>query len=299
MKTKLLSFFMLSILMFTLSAQAKKVSLRLNLQQGTIYEMVMTSDNFIDQEMMGQKMKINQNMEMVFSYKVLDILPDANFRIEYSMVRMKMKMNINGQEVNLDSESTDVSDPMNEVLKGLNSLKLKIELNSKGHVERVEGLEQYSEKLASNPQMAQTMQMFTNEANFISFYGQTFNYFPENGIEKNDKWSSAYKIPSLMNMEAIMNFEVSAIEKEEIALNVTSDVNMEGPVEQMGFKIDMKSTGTQTGTMKIDPADGWLRQSDLTQKFDVTMKMKNPQSGEDLIIPMVLNSITKITVSKK
>ena len=73
---------------------------------------------------------------------------------------------------------------------------------------------------------------------------------------------------------------------------------MEGQVEPLGFKADMKAKGTQTGTMDIDSSDGWVRRSDLTQKFDVNMKMKNPDSDEKTNIQMVINSVTKIACNK-
>lgn len=299
MKTKLITLLVILILLAANAAQAKKLMLRLNLKKGTTYEMTMATTSNIDQEMMGQKMKIDQKIDMVFSYHVLDVLPNKNYLIEYSFGKTKLSVNVNGQEMNFDSESADQTNPMNASLKGLDTYKLKLEINPKGKVERIEGVDQIAKEMAANQQLAQSMQMFTNDASFMSFVGQTFNYFPENEIDKNDKWTSSYKIPSLMNMEASMNFEVTAIEKDMISLNVNSDINMEGPVEQSGYKFDMKSTGSQTGTMTIDSADGWVRQSELTQKFDVNLKMKNPQSGEDMEIPMLVNSVTNITVNKK
>lgn len=300
MKTKLITLFIIAILLVLNAVQAEsKVLLRLNLHKGTTYQMTMAMNNNIDQEMMGQKMKIDQKMGMVFSYQVLDVLPNKNFMIEYSIMKVKMNMNINGQEMNFDSEGTDAGNPMNASLGSLVSNKLKIELDPKGQVERVEGLEEYTKKLSENPQMAQSLQMFADENNFKSFIGQTFNYFPENEVVKGDKWTSSFKLPAMMNMETTMNFEVADIKTDQISLNFTSDVNLNSPIEKNGMKMDMKMTGTQNGSMTIDPIDGWLRSSDLTQKFDMKIKMKNPQTGEDMEIPMLMNSVVKTTVVKK
>ena len=298
MKIKLPALFIITFLLLANISQAKKVTLKLKLHKGTTFEMNMISNNIIDQEMMGQKMRIDQKMEMTFSYQVLNILPTKNFLIEYSLVKVKMDINMGGQEVHIDSDKPDPSNPMNTSLTSLISSKLKFEMNPKGQIEKVEGLEEFSKKLGENPQMAQTMSIFMDDKSFESFVGQVFNYFPENKIKKGDKWSSSCKIPSLMNLETIMNFEVAAIEKDKISLNVKSDVNMEGKVEPSGFKVDLKSKGTQMGTMEIDPSDGWLQQSDLTQKFDVNMKMKNPDTNEEMNIPVVINSVTKITCIK-
>ncbi|HEX7584512.1 MAG TPA: DUF6263 family protein [Prolixibacteraceae bacterium] len=300
MKSRLVPLFLISILLVANSIEAKsKALLRLNLQKGSVYEMTLVSTSNIDQEMMGQKMKIDQKMEMVYAYQVLDVLANKNFQIEYSIVSTKLNTTMNGQEKNHDSGSSDQSDPMNSILKDICSTKLMLEINPRGQVEHVEGLDAYAKKLAGNPQLAQSMSMFTDEVSFSSFVGQTFNYFPEKEIKKGDKWTSFFKLPSMMNMETTLNFEVASMDKHETVLNVLSDVNLDSPVEQAGMKMNMKMTGTQTGTMTIDNRDGWFRSSELNQKFNLNLKMKNPQSGEYMEIPMVVNAVTKMTVIKK
>jgi hypothetical protein len=299
MKTKLITLIIVTILLAanTVGA-ASKVQLRLNLQKGATYEMKMSSINQIEQEMMGQKIKIDQKIEMVFTYTVLDILPDKNFLIEYSFSQMKMDMNMNGQEIKLDSESTN-GNPMNATIKDLLSFKLKLTLSPKGQVIKAEGLDEYAKKLSGNQQLAQAMKMFTDENNFKSFFAQTFNYFPENEVSVGDQWESVVKMPELMDVGISMNFEVVAIENNQIHLNFKSIVDMETPVEQMGMKMNVKMAGTQSGKITVNATDGWMRSSDLNQKFDMKIKMKNPQSGEDMEIPMVTNSVTNIVGVKK
>lgn len=300
MKTKLIAFFIVSLLLTAQCMEAKsKVLLRFNLQKGSSYEVTMKMSNLIDQQMAGHPMKIDQQMEMGIVYEVLDVLPNQNYLIEYSMQDMSLNMNINGQEMKMDTKDTAQSNPMHNVLKGFALNKLKMEINSRGQVQRVEGLDEYIKNLSQNPQLAQSMQMFSSEENFKSFMEQTFNYFPEAEVKEGDKWSTSYKLPGMMNMESTMNFELASIEKEQVVLNVTSDVKIDSPIEQNGFKMNVKMTGTQTGSMTIDTSDGWLRESDLTQKFDMNMKMNNPQSGEEMEIPMIMSSVAKITVVKK
>ena len=299
MKTKLITLFIVAIL-FVANAvgAAPKVQLRLNLQKGTTYEMKMNSINQIDQEMMGQKVKIDQKIEMVFAYTVLDVLPDKNFLVEYSLQSMKLHMNMNGQEMNVDSESAD-SNPMNNAIKDLLSLKLKLTLNPKGQVEKVDGLDEYVQKISGNQQVAQAMKMYTDEDSFKSFFAQTFNYFPENEVSVGDQWKSVVKTPELMNVEIAMIFEVAAIENNQIYLNFKSIVDMETPVEQMGMKMNVKMAGNQSGKITVNSTDGWISTADQIQKFDLKIKMKNPQSGEDMDIPMVINSVTNIVGGKK
>lgn len=296
MKRNHIVLFIITILLATNVVQAEsKVLFRLDLQKGTVYEMTTLTNNSINQEMMGQKIKIDQEMEMVLSYHVLDVLPNKNFMIEYSVLKMKVNMIVNGQETKLNSESSDANDPMINAVKSIP--KLKLEINPKGLVEKVEGFE--VKNLTQDPRMSQFLEMFMNDKSFKTFIGQMFNYFPDNEVEKGDKWTSSFQMPSMMNMETTMNYEVADISNGQIALFVLSNVDIATPIEQAGMKVDMKMTGTQTGNMLIDLEDGIVRSSEINQKFDVNMKMKNPQSGEDMEIPMNVFSVVKITGIRK
>jgi hypothetical protein len=299
MRTKLITLSFVVIFIASNVLAGSSTLLRLNLKKGTTYEMTMITNTNIDQAIMGQNMKVDQKMEMVCLYKVMDVLPNKNFLIEYSIAKVKMNMSMNGNEMNVDSESPDTTNAMNSLSRGLVSKKMTIELNRTGKVERIEGLDSFIKQSSANPLMAQSLKMFSNDSSFISYIGQTFNYFPKNEVKKGDKWSSSYKLPAMMNMAISMNFEVADIIKNQITLNVNSDVNVEAPIEQMGQKINIKVTGTQNGNIAIDASDGWLRSSNLVQKLDMKMIMKNPQSGEEMEIPIVLNSVSKIAVLKK
>lgn len=299
MKTKLIALFIITFLFASMSlCAANKVNLRLNLQKGRSYEMKMSSANQIDQEMMGQKVKINQKIDMVFNYVILDVLADKNALIEYSFQSMKMNMNMNGQEMNMDSESSD-GNPMNAAIKNLLLQKLKLTVNPKGEILKVEGLDEYAKKLSGNQQLAQAMKMFADENSFKAFFAQIFNYIPENEITVGDQWKSVVKMPELMDVGITMAFEVTAIENDQVYLNFKSIVDTETPVEQMGMKMNVKINGAQNGKMTINALDGWILSSDLNQQFNMKIKMKNPQSGEDMEIPMVTNSVTNIVCVKK
>lgn len=299
MKIKLIALFFVTLFLAAQTVKAdSKALLRLKLKKGSAYEMTMVSDNKIDQEMNGKPMKILQKIEMVIFYQVLDVLPKNIFEIEYSFQKMKMSMNVNGQQMNMDSDSTS-DDPMSAVLKDLFALKIKVKMNSKGQILEIGGMEEYAQKMSANPQLAQSMKMFVDEKNFKTFVEQTFSYFPEDKVKVGSKWNNSTKIPSLMNLDIAMNYEVANILKDKIILNVTSDVNMESPVEENGMKLYVKIAGTQAGTMAISRSDCFASSSELTMNYDFKMKMKNPQSGEEMEIPMVLHSNITTNIIKK
>lgn len=299
MKTKHFTLALIAILLSFYTVQAKsKVLLRLNLKKGTTYETTMTTNTLIDQEVMGQQMKITQYMEMVISYHVLDVLSNNNFKMDYTFDKIKLSNLVNGQEIVMDSDGSQ-DNPINKVFKDMVGYKIEVEMTPRGKVEQVKGLDQFVQKMAGNPQITQSMQMFSSDQSFESFIDQTFNYFPEEAVKEGSKWTSSFDLPSLMNMEIAINFEVASITDDDVLLSVASDIDMNMPIEQSNMKMDMKMTGTQNGTMTVDTNDGWVRKSNLKQTFDINMKMINPQTGEDMEIPMKMESTIKMTVDKK
>ena len=73
---------------------------------------------------------------------------------------------------------------------------------------------------------------------------------------------------------------------------------MHWPNLQTGIKaIDSIQKNDRLGIfeLKID----FNGENVMNQKFDMKLKMKNPQSGEDMEIPIVVNSVTNMTVIKK
>ncbi len=289
-------FFTVLMIVFTLQANAKTL-LRLNPQKGATYEMTMDMQNKMDQQMMGQQVKIDQHIVMVTTMHVADLLPNGNFLIDYSYKAIRMDINAMGQVTSFDSDKSD-NNPALSPLKDILKAKLKIEVTPLGKTVKVEGFEQFAQ-LMSNPQLAQTLSMLASEESFKANFNNTFNYFPEEMVDKGDTWSIKTKMPTLMNSEIAVDYKVLDISKEDIRLAVNADINMDSPIEQQGMTMNLKLAGNQTGTMALDPSDGMMRGSDLKMKFNMEIKMKNPQSGEDMTIPMVMDATVKINVDKK
>ncbi len=301
MKLKTLSFaLIITFLAIGFSSTAKeKQLLRLNLTKGTTYEMTMDMTNKIDQEIMGNQVKMDQTMVMVISLTVEDQFPSGNFLIRYGYDKMKISINAMGQTMNFDTSNPDENSPMFAPMKSLTDIKLKMEITPRGDVVSIEGLDQYTKAFANNPQLSSTLSMFSSEEAFKSNFSQTFNYFPEEEIGKGDSWDATFKMPAMMNMEMAMNFQATGVSKDYVDLAVKSTINSDSPIEANGIKMDISIEGTQDGTMQINAEDGMVNTSEITQLFSMLMKMKNPQTNEDMEIPMKMNSTVKISTEKK
>lgn len=286
----------MALVCFTLHVSAK-TTLRLNLQKGSGYEMNMNMSMKMDQEMMGQQIKMDQKMNMQLIYKVADILPSKNYIIEYSVGQIKMDMTANGQQMSFDSQTG--GNPTAEKLKAIIGSVIKMEVTPSGKVEKVDGLDAFIQKIGDDKTMAQLVPMFSSDEGIKSFMNQTFGYIPETELEKGSKWSCKSQLTTPMNLDLTVNYELASIEGNTLNMNVNSTFNAAKQMEQMGAKVDMQIDGTQNGTMTVDAADGWLRTQNLDQNIKMIMKMKNPQSGEEMNMPIELKLAIETKVVKK
>jgi hypothetical protein len=286
-------------LFFSFSTQAKtKKLLRLNLEKGAVYEMTMNMDNHMDQEMMGQQMKMDQKMQMVTSMTVADVLPNKNFMLTYQYKSIRMDMETMGQTMSFNTDNPDDDNPASSMLKGMTTVELKMEITSRGEVVDIEGFESFNNAFGQNPQLKGMLQMFSDKEAFKSNFSKTFSYFPEDKVSVGDTWNSTQQLKDFMNMNFDMHFTVTDIEDDKITLDVNSDFSSSSPIEQGGMKMEMDMTGKQNGEMKINSEDGMVSSSDLSQDISMLMKMTNPQTQKEQEIPMEMKSTVKISVIK-
>ena len=296
MRTKLSTLSVLIILLLSISLNASsKTYLKLNFKKGSIYEVTTVLNNKTVKKKFADETRVEQNMTTGLSFKVLNILPNKNFLIEYSIQKIKMNLKIGEQSTSYDSESNNGNNPMNSTLKTLPNIKM--ELSPLGKIISMESFK--FDSLVGDPEVFQLLSNLLGNGNMGSFISQMFTYFPEKKVEKGDKWTNSVKLAILMSLETKMNFELVDIEKNQLSLKITSEVDIDKQIEPEGTNANMKITGTQTGSMTVNPSDGWLRSYDLNQKFKMNMKFIDPKTKEDTDIPLFSVSDLKFTVVKK
>ena len=215
--------FVLAAFAFTSFQLSAKTLLRLNLQKGVVYEVNTTTTSNMDQEMMGQQIKMEQVMNMQLVYKIADVLANKNYLIEYSVEKMKMDLSANGQQMSFDSQAG--SNPQSEKLKSMIGQVVKMEVTTTGKIVKVEGLDAFISKVADDKMLGQIVPMLSSEDGFKSFADQAFGYIPEDEIEQGSKWSSAARLVSAMNLDIKQDFELVSISGNDASMMVKSSFN--------------------------------------------------------------------------
>ncbi len=294
MKLKLIGYFvLLSLLSFNLSAQ--KADVVLKLKAGDVYTVQMDMINAINQEMMGQKIQMDQKMMMTLDMRVIEKLSGGNYKMEQQYSRIRMNMTAMGQNIDIDTEGE--RNEKNDILHKMKEITFGYEVSPKGEISNVTGYEKLVSIMGNNPQAAQMLKGIANEEMVKNF----FQYIPQNKVKVGDVFSSTVKMQAAMGVEVETKYTVEKITKQQMDLNVSSDFSFspDNPMVQNGMSIKMNGSGVQKGDFAVNLKDGMPTISTLTQDMEMNMSFENPQSGEDMTIPMKLKSDVKTSVTKK
>lgn len=280
---------------FSINTQASnKIQLRMNLKKGSSYEFVNKISSDINQVAMGQEINMTQNMDLTYTCHVDDKKPNGDYVISYTIENLEMTMDINGQTINYSSAENSEDNAFAAVFNELKGFKISFELSSKGKVSNIKGITEYLNKINSNKVAQQALGQFTDDKTFAQYIAQAYGFFPDKAVAEGDTWTSSITLPSLMNMEITLKYNLNKIEEKEACISINSDINIEAPIEKQGVTMDLKAKGSQKGIMNVNRNDGMINNSTIEQLFDMTISMINPQNGENMDIPMKV--ITKVEV---
>jgi hypothetical protein len=260
-----------------------KIKFRINLQKGAIYEMCTKNSQTIEYEKNGENRQDIKKSEITALCKVIENIGDSSFVMDYSFVRMKIHIKDLFQEFDLDSDIQDENNKFYEEFKQLPSIKLQI--NSRGGVDNLEGLDELVQKMKPEKKTTQVMKYFLDEKNLKSL---ELNYFPYKEIGIGDKWTNSNKFPEFSDEELTIYFEVVAIDEKNITLSSNIEIAMEIKQIQM--------TGSSCESMIIDRTDGFVRNTETISKYISKSPMMKDENGKE--IPLNISSVRLTSVKK-
>jgi len=253
-----------SILLFTISAGAQSYNLKYNFKEGSTYLFSDVSTNDITQEMMGNEMKIKNDIRTVTR-----IAAEKNSADDIVIV------------VSMDSAVSHTKMPMMDttmVLDQVINKKMRWTISKKGEL-----LEK--EMIDSVNMEGQMLQMGQKEL-------MQFFILPEKEVSVGEKWN-VNKVDTVNMMGGTtlltseMEFTLSGSE-EKMGYNVlkipyTTKIKIEGKGNMMGFEFFLEGSGNAKGELFFSPDEGLPVYSEAEQNFDVTMAATGDQN---MIIPI-------------
>lgn len=275
-------------------ANAQSVTLKLNPDNGSKYDIVAENVSAISQEIMGQTMKIDAATLMDMEYDFKNEGADKLLSITYGDT--KADIAIMGQTMNLDSNSPDTSNDGNNVLRSIKGSKISALVGTDGSVKKVMGAEALVEKTkGGDPVSGQMLSELFSPENMKSLFEQNYKFYPTKAVKPGDSWSSTLELEKPYKMTSKSTYTLQKVEggKSYIALKGSMGTDAPIKVEQQGMQIELSIEGPITGTLVVDNKTG------ITESSVLKQDMKGTASAMGQTIPMIIESTLTMKAKKK
>lgn len=285
MSSKRLTIFLVLFLLMS-AARAQQPALKLNLRQGEDYRLVITSNQSVQQTMMGNLQKTRSYIASGCLFHVKRQTPESvTLGMRYDSIFLKMEMSdgvIEGSTTDTTRKNALLSGTLREILKST----LSIQINATGEITSITGLDTTflsgMDKYTAIPAQVRTM---LKSALTEKFGTETLGYrlqeifglFPEKSVKVGGHWHT----------ESFLDYEAPArVQNTWTLVSQDQNVNalsLEGkisPPAQNGFfpinGIPMKYVlnGTRKGNFELDGASGWVRNGQISQSVSGTVYLR-------------------------
>jgi len=272
MKTRLLALLMVSFLLAANSVQAEtKVRLKVRLKPGAVYENTEVRNEKIEYEKNGETIRETKQIQSTSLWKVLELVNDSVFLVEYSYKSLKVKASGLADSIEWNADTPDKNNPLyNDFLH-----PVRMQLNSKGGVNRVEGMDALSSNADSRKTSSKLVKAMFDPENLKSM---DFRYFPDKEIGVGDHWESSVKTPDFAGQEQVLSFVVTALDNDKVTLVCSSNIDLTMPKEKLSLK------GAISDTMTFDITDCFSRTVQTSKNYTGTVTGFVDKNGDEIPI---------------
>jgi hypothetical protein len=279
-----------ALIVFSLAANAQKVSNKLQFQKGQKLEVQTTVKS--TSEMMGQTMQVD-----LTSTRVLDVqeVAGGNATIENKIKRLLVNFDGMGKTESFDSDKeSDRNSEMGKSLsKGMKNT-YHMTVDPTGKITAVKAGADNPNKAtdsAGGQDMMSGMMDGIMEGFSLPAVGNAseFAILPAKEVGKGESWTDTTSTDKDVKRSA--TYTVSDINANEIVLDYTEDVATKTTKENMGMEINIDRKDKNTGKVTLDRKTGLLKQRTVTSQTTGTASVMGQE------IPLDAKSTKTVTVT--
>lgn len=287
---KLLTLLLLTSV-FSLSAQ---IDLKYNLKKGQTFKILSTAEQDIDQEIMGQSMKVKQTYIQGVKYEVVSVF-GGNAKINCTFYRTAFDVSSMAMSMSYDSEdeSTDENNPLSLTFGSMLNKSFSIQLSFNGKVQSVEGMDAIindimdaagTDENTKAQMQAQLETQFSGEAIGKSLE-QGLNFFPPNGkAAEGDEWSFEASL-GVYDVNIQNSYSLQSFDQNTATITLNSTIDADNFTQEMnGQEMQMSMKGNQSGEIQIERSTGMIIQGVINQDMEATAAMMG------MTVPMKIKS---------
>lgn len=298
----------LALVAFTSDPEAKKYTLQLNLEEGQTYRLESTTDQEINQVIMGMENVVEQTMGFTYAYDVTSASSEA-YDISVTYDEILYRQSAQGMEVTYDSRDEETDVPLQaQSFANLVGQSFEMTVTPAGSVTEVRGMDELIEAMigemdmpgVSADQIRQQLKTQFSDESMQSSMEQTMAIYPDGPVKKGDSWTREMSISTVMTMQVVNTYTLDKVEggKAYVSVEGTTSTGDEGnSTEMMGMSMTFNMEGTQSGSLVIDMETGMTITSTIDQTITGDVSATGGQMGsQTLEFPMSIDSKSTVNL---
>ena len=265
---------------------SKKVKLRLRLEKGKSYGMLMTMDQKIGQEVLGQKQSVKQVIGMGYTFEVTDVDGKGNASVEVSHTSVRFEQIGPAGVIKYDSKKP--SGTVHLAARGYAGLVgqgFSMKISPEGRVLEIAGVDKMLDHIVKGlglpegpmrQQLKDGIKEQFGEAAIKEMMETTFAIYPADPVAVGDSWTGKVVLTKQLPMVVETTYTLKSRSGGVASVDVKSKISANksaGPSKIGSISMKYGLTGTQDGTMEIDEATGWTTSASIEQDFGGKVEM--------------------------
>ncbi|GAB5525749.1 MAG: hypothetical protein Roseis2KO_36210 [Roseivirga sp.] len=268
----------------TLSAQKPK---SYNLKVGQEFTLNVLVESYSEQDIMGQKQVINQNVNNVDKYEVVSKDADG-YRLKVTGLRRKVLMS--GMAGDIDMDSAEEGEE-HLAMRALTGKVYFMNISKYGKVMQIDDFAAYKEEIKTGfegtslaGQGDQVLASVTEENAQTTFESFFYIYSPTG--EKN--WQNEYTM-TLNALPVNISLDYSRPAANQVVAN--GKLELSGDIDLQGMTMQAELSGTQVTTFELDKKTGLSNKVEISQTLSGDIKMQS------ITVPMTVETKSTATIS--
>ena len=253
--TKTFSLLLPAVCLFTISGVAQTATGKLLLNKGQKIQIDNSIKSVINQEMMGQKMEIVIDANLVHKLEVKD-KKDKSYLLSSTLTKLSTNGTAMGQEMKFDSDKKeDLETETGKALKDQLNVSKDVELDESAAV--IKGIKNVEKTPAAGGQLMDMVNNVTGGAGDDSNGANAaFDVIPA-GKKTGDNWSDSTITDDI---KTYRNYTIKEIKGNIATVVLTGTQSTKKKVEQQGMEINVSMDAKLCGEGLVDMCPGLLQQ---------------------------------------
>ncbi|MBL3658064.1 DUF6263 family protein [Fulvivirga sediminis] len=288
---------LLSFCFISISSFAQKANIALNLKKGKEYKQHSVYAMKINQNMGGQQVDMDINLDNKMSFLVTDIQNNV-FSMDVKYESMTMEMKMPQMDMTYSSENGEDADMMSQVLASMKGKAFNIKMDKTGHIKEVSNMDNVFSAVdgfdqipaEQKDQIKDQLKKSFGEESLTNSMESLFAIFPTKKVAPGDTWNVTSEVETMMELSLNGTYKYEKATGEDYIISGNTKIKSGSePTNVNGMQMTYDMSGTMLSDIKVNKKSGWISEANLTQELSGTA------SAGGMQIPMSTKSTIKIT----